>query len=80
MWNGLTYTVFNTGTMDGYKGAVNCWLLSKVVVFFSFPRRQCLGVVKAVLTLVVFPTLACAACFNNNTTYTPTVSLDTTFI
>ena len=27
MWNDLPYTVFDTGTLDGFKGAVNCWLL-----------------------------------------------------
>ena len=27
VWNDLTYTVFNTGTLDGFKGSVNRWLL-----------------------------------------------------
>ena len=27
LWNDLHYTVFDTGTLDGYKGAVNRWLL-----------------------------------------------------
>ena len=27
MWNDLQYTVFDTGTLDGFKGAVNRWLL-----------------------------------------------------
>ena len=26
-WNDLPYTLFDTGTLDGYKGAVNRWLL-----------------------------------------------------
>ena len=28
MWNNLPYTVFDTGMLDGFKGAVNCWLLN----------------------------------------------------
>ena len=28
MWNDLPYTVFDTGMLDWFKGAVNCWLLS----------------------------------------------------
>ena len=24
MWNDLPYTVFDTGALDGFKGAVNC--------------------------------------------------------
>ena len=27
LWNDLPYTVFDTGTLDGFKGAVNRWLL-----------------------------------------------------
>ena len=27
LWNNLSYTVFDTGTLDGFKGAVNRWLL-----------------------------------------------------
>ena len=27
VWNDLPYTVFDTGTLDGFKGAVNRWLL-----------------------------------------------------
>ena len=26
-WNDLPYTAFGTGTLDEFKGAVNCWLL-----------------------------------------------------
>ena len=28
-WNDLPYTVFDTGTFDGFKGAVNRWLIPK---------------------------------------------------
>ena len=27
MWNDLPYTVFDTGTLDGFEGAVSRWLL-----------------------------------------------------
>ena len=27
VWNDLPYTVFDTGTLDGFKGAVILWLL-----------------------------------------------------
>ena len=27
LWNDLPYTVFDTGTLDWFKSAVNCWLL-----------------------------------------------------
>ena len=27
MWNDIPYTVFGTGTLDGFKDAVNRWLL-----------------------------------------------------
>ena len=27
MWNDLPCTVFDTGMLDGFKGAFNCWLL-----------------------------------------------------
>ena len=27
VWNDLLYTVFDTGTLDGFKGTINRWLL-----------------------------------------------------
>ena len=30
MWNDLPYTVFDTGTLDGFKGGVNRWWLPLV--------------------------------------------------
>ena len=27
VWNDLSYTVFDTGTLDGFKGAVDRWFL-----------------------------------------------------
>ena len=41
MSNDPPYTVFDTGTSVGFRGAVNRWLLSRVV-FFSLPWRRCL--------------------------------------
>ena len=41
VWNHLPYAVFDSGTLDGFKGAVNRWFLPRVV-FFSFPWRWCL--------------------------------------
>ena len=31
MWNNLPYTVFDKGMLNGFKGAVNRWLLRRVV-------------------------------------------------
>ena len=42
LWNDLPSTVFDTGTLDGFNGAVNRWLLPWVVFFFSFPSRRCM--------------------------------------
>ena len=41
VWNDLPYTVFDTGTLDGFQGAVNRCLLPWVE-FFSLPWRRCL--------------------------------------
>ena len=40
VWNDLPYSVFDTGTLDGFKGAVNRWLLSWVC-FSVLPWRRC---------------------------------------
>ena len=37
MWN-FPYTIFDTGTLNGFKGAVNRWLLPRVVFSFSVPQ------------------------------------------
>ena len=42
MWNALPYTVFDTGTFDGFKGTVNRLVASVSIVFFSFLWRRCL--------------------------------------
>ena len=41
MWNELPYTVFDTGMLDRFKGAVNFWLLPWVC-FLVFPWCRCL--------------------------------------
>ena len=41
MWNDLHFTVVNTGTLDGFKGAVHRWLLPWVC-FSVFLDRMCL--------------------------------------
>ena len=66
VWNDLPCTVFNTGTLDGFKGTANRWLLPELC-FFSFPWRRCfLGCESNLENNFVFPTWACAAGFNNN--------------
>ena len=65
MWIDLPYTVFYTGTLDWFKGAVIPWLPPWDV--FSFSVAQVLVVIgKQFINNFVFPTWACAAGFNNN--------------
>ena len=47
MWNDLPYTVFGTGTLDGFKGAVNHWLLP-LVCFPVFCGAGAFYVAKAI--------------------------------
>ena len=63
MWNDLLYIEFDTGTLDGFRGAVNRWLLPLVV--FSFSVAQVLvGFRNKFINNFLFPTWACAAGFN----------------
>ena len=55
MWNDLPYTVLDTGMLDGFKGAVNHWLLPCVVFFFHGTGAY--GVAKAIINTFVFPHL-----------------------
>ena len=58
--------MFDTGTLDGLKGAVNRWLLPQLY-FLQFSVAQVLvGLRKKLINNFVFPTWACAAGFNNN--------------
>ena len=68
MLNDLPYAVFDTGTLDtedGFKGAVNRWLLPRVG-FFQFSVAQApVGLRKKFMNTFVFLTWACAVGFNN---------------
>ena len=55
LWNDLPYTVFDTGTLDGFKGAVNRWLLPWVVFSSVFRGRGACGVAKAIYKQLCFP-------------------------
>ena len=68
MWDDLSYTVFDTRTLDGFKGAVNRWLLSRVVFSSIFRGAGIVGLQKQFINNVVFPTSACVAGFNKNNT------------
>ena len=58
--------MFHSGTLDGFKDAVNRWLLSRVL-FSSFSVVHVLvGLRKQFMNNFVFPTWACTAGFNNN--------------
>ena len=48
MRNDLPYTVFDTGSLDGFKGAVNHWLLPRVVFFSVFHGPGACGIAKAI--------------------------------
>ena len=50
MWNHLPYTVFDTGTLDGFKGAVNRWFPELCFLQFSDGAGAC-GVAKAIYKL-----------------------------
>ena len=65
MWNDLPCTVFDTGTLDGFRGAVNRWLLPYVVFSSVFRGAGASGLRKQFINNF-FPTRACAAGFNNN--------------
>ena len=55
VWNVLSYTVFDTGMFDEFKGAVNCWMLP-CSLFFCFPWRRCLwGCVSNLWRILFFP-------------------------
>ena len=49
-----TYTVVDTGTLDGFKGAVNRWLLPWVVFWSVFRGTGACGVVKAIYKQLCF--------------------------
>ena len=66
MWNDFPYmcTVFDTGKLDGFKGAVNRWCFPELC-FLPFSVAQVLvGLRKQFTNNFVFPTWASAAGFN----------------
>ena len=62
--------MFGIGTLDGFKRAINRWLLPRVVFSFQFAVSQVLvGLGKHFIYNFVFYTWACAAVlYNNNKT------------
>ena len=66
MSNDLPYTVFDTETLHGFKGAVNRWLLPWIMFSSVFRGAGAYGVVNTFINNFVLPTWACAAGFNNN--------------
>ena len=59
--------MFDTGTLEEFKGAVNRLLLPKVVFSSVFRGAGACGVAKAIYKKnFVFPSSACAPGFNNN--------------
>ena len=54
MWNDLPYSVFDTGTLDEFKGSVNRWLLHRVVFSSVFRGAGACGVPKAVHKQLLF--------------------------
>ena len=64
MWNDLPFAVFDTGTLDGFKGAVNRCCFPEFV--FQFSVAQVLVGLRKQINNFVFPTWARAAGFNNN--------------
>ena len=53
--NYLPYTVFDTVSLDGFKGAINR-LLHPELYFFQFSVAQVLGLPKQFINSPVFPT------------------------
>ena len=65
MLNDLLFNVFNTGTLDGFKGTVNRWLLFRLC-FLQFPVAQVLVGLRKQFMNNFFPTWAGAAGFDYN--------------
>ena len=57
MWNHLPYTAFYTGKLDGFKGAVNHWLLPFVVFSSVFHDAGACRVAKAIYKQLRFSRL-----------------------
>ena len=62
VWNDLPYTVFDSGTLDGFKGAVNRWLLPWVC-FSVFRGAGACGVAKEIYKQLCFSNLGLCCWF-----------------
>ena len=60
------YTVFDTGTLDEFKSAVNQPLVTSLSCLFFSLAQMFVGLRKQFIHKFVFPTWACSAGFNNN--------------
>ena len=58
--------MFDTGTLDGFKGAVDRWLLPRVTFFLVFLAQVLAEHRKQFINNFVFPSWTGASCFNNN--------------
>ena len=65
IWNDPSYTLFDTGTLDGFNGAVNCWILPRSCIISVFRRAAACGVARAIYNLFISH-LGPASWFNNN--------------
>ena len=63
MWNDLPFTVFDTGTLDGFKGAVKRWLLLYVLFSSVFRGAGAWGVAKAIYKQLCFSQLGLCCWF-----------------
>ena len=63
MWDDLPYTVFDTETLDEFKGAVNRWLLSWVAFSSVFFVAGACGVAKAIYKQLCFSLLGLCCWF-----------------
>ena len=66
MWNDLPYTVFDTGTLDGFKGVVNRCLLPELCCLQFSVEQVLVGFGKQFINNCVFPAWACTVGLNNN--------------
>ena len=60
------YIVFDTGTLDWFKGAVNRWLLPRLVYSSVSRGADACVITKIIYKQLCFSSWACAAGFNNN--------------
>ena len=63
MRNDLPYSVFDTGTLDGFKGAVNRWLLPFVVFSSVFRGAGACSVAKTIYKKLCFSRLGLCCWF-----------------